>query len=57
MYWMVLVVAWVALSAGFVLGCRWVAVCRRWDMDTPILPPEWQRATARRSRLRTVSGP
>ncbi len=37
MAWLLICVAWLALSAGFVLGCRWAAVCRRWDAENPIL--------------------
>jgi len=39
MIWVVLAVAWVALVVGFVLGCRWIEVCRRWDAESPVLPP------------------
>ena len=37
MTWVLMVVTWLALSVGFVLGCRWAALCRRWDAERPIL--------------------
>jgi len=49
---LVLAIAWVALTVGFVLGCRWVQVCRRWDGELPVLPPGYLHATPRGSQLR-----
>ena len=46
MAWVLVFVAWLALSAGFVLGCHWAAVCRRWDTENPILRRDARRVPA-----------
>jgi len=56
MIWLVLAVAWVALTIGFVLGCRWIQACRRWDAESPVLPPGYLQPTPRGSQLGAPAG-
>ena len=56
MIWLVLTVAWVALTIGFVLGCRWIQVCRRWDAESPVLRPGYPGATGHEGQIRAPVG-
>jgi len=55
MIWALVIVAWVALTVGFVLGCRWVGVCRRWDAEMPTLRSGHLAVPPRTDPLRTAA--